>query len=152
MLDALKPTGATSDIVIAMRKPASIVVEVFAILFVAGLVAAIAIPDFDSEQPEVQLKAVITSLETARTALDRYWGDHAATYPTLDEINELSTTTGAFRIRTGFAAYLDAIPDNPFTKGNRVGLITDPVGSSDWIYDPVTGVFKANDSQAHRAL
>jgi len=135
-----------------MRKPASIVIEVFAILFVAGLVAAVAIPDFDSEQPEVQLKAVITSLETVRTALDRYWGDHAATYPTVDAMNKLDATTGAFRMRAGLAAYLNAIPDNPFTKSNRVGLLTDPVKSSDWIYDPITGVFKANDSESHRAL
>lgn len=135
-----------------MRKSASIVVEVLALLFIAGLVAAVAIPDFDCEKPEVRLNGVITSLETVRTAIDRYWGDHDAVYPTLENFNELRNPARSFRFRIGLAAYLDKIPENPFTHGNRVGVITDPVGSSDWIYNSATGVFKANDREEHRAL
>ena len=135
-----------------MRKSASVVVEVLAVLFVFGLVAAVAIPDFDRQKPEVQLNAMIKSLETVRTALDRYWGDHGAAYPTAEDLNGLGNPTRLFRDHTPLSAYLNGVPEKPFTHGNRVGPITDPVGSSDWVYDPATGVFKANDGQEHRAL
>lgn len=135
-----------------MRKSASVVVEVLALIFIVGLAVAVAVPDSDRDQPAMRLRALITSLETVRTALDRYWGDHGATYPTPEEINGLRNPPHAFRFRSGLAAYLDRIPDNPFTKGNSVGLITTPAGSSDWIYDPRAGVFKANDSEENRAL
>ena len=73
-----------------MRRSASVVVEVLALIFVVGLVVAVALPDFDCDKPEVRLRALITSLETVRTALGRYWGDHGAVYPAPEEIGRAS--------------------------------------------------------------
>lgn len=134
------------------KSPASVIVEVLTLLFIVGLLAAVAIPDFDDQKPEVRLRALITSLETVRTAIDRTWSDHNAVYSSLEEINALEKPDRSFGFRAGLAIHLDKMPDNPFTNGNHVGRTTDPVGTSDWVYDPTTGVFKANDNEQHRAL
>ena len=135
-----------------MRRSASVLVEVLAVLFVAGLLAAVAIPDFDGARPNVRFKTMITSLETVRSAVSKYWADHDAVYPGLAEMNALTTSGRIKKTKTGMAAYLPRIPINPFTGLDVVGPADSDVGTTDWIYDPNTGVFKANHSAEHRAL
>jgi len=134
-----------------MKRTGSIVAEVLSVIFVLGLIVAVVLPDRYDDPPSAE-RLIISRLETVRTALDRYWGDHAETFPTQEELDLLRGPTRSLRGHTGLASYLDGIPENPFTRGNRIGLITDPVGSSDWVYDPAQGVFKANDSEETRAL
>ncbi|MCH7527075.1 MAG: hypothetical protein IID39_06540 [Planctomycetes bacterium] len=135
-----------------MKQKALALVEVLAVLFVAGLVAAVAIPEDRETNPERQLQAMIDSLEQVRTAVDRYWGDHDAAYPSLEMIKVLTQGSRIPRNQPGLGAYLFDFPVNPFTQGNRVAPIGAPPGSSDWVYDVRTGAFKANDSADHRAL
>ncbi len=135
-----------------MKRTASIFVELLALLFVVGLVAVVAIPDHGPTKPESQHRALISALERVRTAIDKYWGDHDAHYPTIEEIQTLAEAASASRTRIELAAYLDGMPDNPFTGGASVAPLDAPVGQSDWVYEPQTGVFKANDSTDHRAL
>lgn len=141
-----------TDTTSAMNRSASVIVEVLAVLFVVGILAVVAIPDNERQRPGTQQRALIASLERVRTALDRYWGDHDATYPSLDDLRSLVRPPGAPKTRSALGAYLNRLPDNPFTSGNRVAPDEDPVGSSDWIYNPEDGVFKANDNIEHRAL
>ncbi|MEE9294732.1 MAG: hypothetical protein V3W34_07210 [Phycisphaerae bacterium] len=135
-----------------MKRTASVFVELIALLFIAGLVAVVAIPDQRPTKPESQHRALISALERVRTALDRYWGDHNARYPTIEEMQTLPEAAKASRARIELAAYLGGVPDNPFTGGSAVAPLDAPVGWSDWVYEPQTGVFKANDSIVHRAL
>ncbi len=136
-----------------MKDSASVFVEVLAVLFIAGLLAVVAIPDFDRTEPDTQHKALITALEQVRTALDRYWGDHNATYPALEQLQSaVERPSTSFKPRSSLAAYLQRIPDNPFSSGNRVEPIETPVGACDWVYDASSGVFKANDGEQNRAL
>ncbi len=122
--------------------------------FVVGLLAVVAIPDREIGTPQdsQQRKILIDRLERLRTALGRYWGDHDAAYPTLEELQGLSEPAAKHKVRAGFTAYLDRVPDNPFTEDNRIAPMDAPVGDSDWVYDHPTGVFKANDSVEHRSL
>lgn len=135
-----------------MNRSGSVLVEVVALLFVAGLIAAVAIPDYDAQRPEARQRAIIASLKTVRSAIDRYWSDHGATYPTLEALRTLERPERDSGVLENMYNYLRRIPDNPFTEGNRVGHFSSPVGVSDWVYDPTTGVFQANDTEAHRAL
>jgi len=147
-----KDATPASDIEGAMKKPGSVVVEVLSVLFVLGLVIAIVVPDGHGRVATVPHRATITRLETVRSALFRYWADHGATYPALHDLDALRDEPRTGRSRSGLGAYLERIPDNPNTEGNRIGSITDPLGASDWVYDADSGVFKANDSEATRAL
>lgn len=135
-----------------MKQRASVIVEVVALLFVVGLLAAVAIPDYDENCPQLRERVLIGSLKTVRTALQRYWGDHNAVYPSFEELDALRQVSLGARPRAGLAAFLERLPENPYTQGNRLGLPQEPVGATDWVYDPHTGAFKANDSQAHRDM
>lgn len=121
-------------------------------VFFLGLVLAIVLPDVRYDDPGVRRKVLITSLQRVRTGLDRYWGDHGASYPSLEGLQALGNPSRSLRSRTDLMAYLDGIPQNPFTQGNSVGPMSAPVGAFDWVYDPGTGLFKANDSEENKAL
>ncbi len=135
-----------------MNRSASVIVEVLAVLFVVGILAVVAIPDQERHAPGTKYKALISSLERVRTAVDRYWGDHDAAYPSMEGMRSLVRPPGAPKTRSVLADYLNRLPDNPFTGDNRIAPTDAPVGSSDWVYDPDNGVFKANNSAEHRAM
>ncbi|NOT00125.1 MAG: hypothetical protein HOP29_05815 [Phycisphaerales bacterium] len=135
-----------------MERRASALVEVIALFFIAGLIAAVAIPDYDVKRPEIQQKALIASLKTVRSAIDRYWADHGASYPSLEALESLDGAEPTVGPPSDMEVYLRHMPANPFTRGNRVGLPSAPVGTTDWVYDPATGVFKPNDAEERRAL
>ncbi len=136
-----------------MKRTASVFVEVLAVLFVVGLFAVVAIPDNQRQSPQQQQQqTLITAMERVRTALDQYWGDHDARFPTLQEVQDLATGSRAPKLRSQIGAYLGSVPANPFSNGNVVAPAGTPLGQSDWVYDETTGVFKANDNVEHRAL
>lgn len=127
-------------------------IDVIAILFVVGLAAMVAIPEQDQGKPELRQKALISALEQVRTAIDHYWGDHNASYPSHEDILTLQSSIKPSKTKIGLSNYLNRLPDNPFTNENSVGSPDTPPGESDWIYDASTGTFKANDSAEHRKL
>ncbi len=93
----------------------------------------------------------MAALNEVRTALDRYQNDHDGVCPGLEVLQMLERSSQPVASRP-LVGYLDRIPDNPFTNGNHVGSTDEQAGAADWIYDSVTGVFKANDSAEHREL
>lgn len=133
-----------------MRRPASVIIELLSLLFVVGLVAVVAIPDNDTKKPDNR-RELISSLERVRTALHRYWGDHDAQFPAIDDLSALIDNQRSSR-PSSMAAYLSKVPENPFTGGSTIGNLSDPIGSTDWVYEPEAGIFKANNSMEHRAL
>jgi hypothetical protein len=136
----------------AMNRKASLIVEVFAVLFLVGLLAVVAIPDSEQPPGPSPQRALIISLEEVRAAMGRYWADHDARYPSFEEVCDISRSQPTGGRRHGLGAYLVRIPANPFTGGRTVQPITSPAGSSDWVYDAPSGVFKANDSVESRGL
>ena len=117
-----------------------------------GLVLAVVLPDVRYDDPGVRRKVLLTSFQRVRPALDRYWADHGASYPSLEEVQALTDPLRPGRSRTDLTACLDGVPKNPFSQGNSVGPMSAPVGAFDWVYDPLTGLFKANDTEENRAL
>ncbi len=148
----IKVTRPRSDIVGVMKRTATTIIEVLAILFVVGLAAVVAIPEQDIEESKLQQKALISALEQVRTAIDRYWGEHGAAYPSYDELSALEVTTKVARGEGSLGNYLNRLPDNPYCENNVVGDSDTPIGETAWIYDASTGTFKANDSVDHRKL
>ncbi len=139
----------------------SVVVEFVAVLFMLGVVAVVAIPDSEGKKAsDADLSCVVQSLSDVRSAINRYWTDHDAEFPTLEQMSALSAApeSAAWGRSPVMGDYLERMPDNPFTGGNRVGPMDAKPGdlvesnAYDWVYDPVTGVFKANDTIEHRQL
>lgn len=135
-----------------MKNKGLALIEVVALLFVAGVVAAVAIPETRTATPEHQTRALIDALEDVRTAVEQYRRDHGADFPTLQMLDELTESARTLRSRQGFAAYLDRLPVNPFTNGKQIAPTNAPIGTADWVYDPESGIFKANDTAQHRDL
>lgn len=135
-----------------MRRSASIIVEVLAVLFVVGLLAVVAIPDPKRPAPDSQHRSLIANLERVRTGIGRYWGDHNACYPSLELIQQWSRLPANSNAADGADRYIEGIPFNPYSNGNHIAGVETPIGESDWVYDPTTGVFKANDSVENQAL
>lgn len=134
-----------------MKTTGSVLVEVLSILFMLGVFAVVAIPDFEGDPSDPRPRALMTALDDVRAALDRYRDDHGGNYPGLETLQVLESSEAADGVGP-LVGYLDGIPDNPFTNGKRIGSTDEEAGASDWVYDSTTGVFKANDCLEHRAL
>jgi len=132
-----------------MQTRGSVLVEVLSVLFVLGVFAVVAIPDLGDKPLDPRPATLVAALDDVRSVLNRYRDDHG-TYPDLATL-KLSERPSHAVNGPALSAYLERIPDNPFTNGNAVSPADALPGTSDWVYDPIGGVFKANDSAAHRA-
>lgn len=140
----------THPIAVSMKTKGSVLVEVLSVLFMLGVFAVVAIPDFKEDPLDPRPKVLMAALDEVRTALDRYRDDHDGAYPSLEALQVLEGSSSSVGSRA-LVGYLERILDNPFTNGNHVGSTNEETGATDWVYDSVTGVFKANDSAEHRA-
>lgn len=150
LADAPSSGRTLHPIAISMKIRGSILVEVLSVLFMLGVFAVVAIPDFRDNPPDPRLRALMEILDEVRPALDHYRNDHDGKYPGLDTLRVLEGSSPSDGSRP-LVGYFDRIPDNPFTGGNHIGSTEEETGASDWVYDPDTGVFKANDSTDHWA-
>ena len=149
--DAASSDMVPHPIAINMKIRGSVLVEVLSVLFMLGVFAVVAIPDFKDDPPDPRPRALMAALDEVRTALGRYRDDHDGVCPGLETLQVLDGSSRSVGSRP-LVGYLDRVPDNPFTNGNHVGSTDEEAGASDWVYDSVTGAFKANDSAEHRAL
>jgi len=136
-------------------KPA-ILVEFIIVAAVVIVLAFVAAPRFSSAQPSVTQQKLLEDLRYVRKQLELYKLQHNGRYPQLDRFAEQMTQcsrpdgTTAPVGTAGYALgpYLSRVPINIYSNGRSIGA--GPPGSSDWYYDPNTGVFKANDRSEHR--
>ena len=126
-------------------------VEILIVVVILGILAAIVVPQFTSAAAESRDSSLRMSLYRIRQQLEIYKEHHEGEYPSLIDFQAQLTgrtdvdgniladgTPGAF------GPYIREIPLNPNTSGREVG--EGAIGDSDWYYDEVTGIFKANDS------
>ncbi len=134
-----------------MPRRALTLVELVIIALVLGILAMVMVPQFSRAGGEPRLSSLRISLQWVRGQIELYRVQHEGRYP--DAENFVRQLTGRTRpdgtpcdspaedCRCG--PYLQTVPVNPYTLGSRVD--TGPVGTSDWHYDPQTGLFRAND-------
>lgn len=128
-------------------------IEVLIVLIVLALLAAIVTPQFTRADTDGRLSVLKANLLEVRAQIRLYRTQHGDRYPDLDpfvqQLTACSTpdgSPGAGDGQHGLGPYLRAIPPNPYTGGATVG--NGPIGTSDWHYDPATGLFRANHDPA----
>ncbi len=133
-----------------IRHRAITLIEVLIVALVLCILAAVVAPQFSRAGGDNRTSLLRTNLLDVRAQLRLYRTQHENQYPSLDQFAaQLSlhssadgrtnaTQTDAFHL----GPYLPSIPVNPFTGGNRIS--NGSIGSSDWYYDPDTGLFRAN--------
>ncbi len=142
------------------RRPCAFtLVEVLTVVVILGILAAIVIPQFASANTDAQLNALKANLQTIRAQIELYKMQHNESYPTSSASFVAQMTTASKSDGTtaaigtsgfNFGPYLQAIPENPFTRTSTIG--TGAYGTSAWYYaGSGTGQFRANDSAANAA-
>ncbi len=127
-------------------------VEILIVVIILGILAAVVIPQFADASTDAKLSALQTNLATIRTQLSMYKLQHNDTWPLLATFTNQMTLSSKADGSTAaigtalyiYGPYVISIPNNPFTGTNTV--TTGAVDSSDWFYDELTGVFRANDA------
>jgi type II secretion system protein G len=131
-------------------------VEVLVVVLLIAVLAAVVLPQFSTASDQSKENSLKSNLTQMRQQLQLYKNEHGD-WPSLEQFEEQLTkrTNRSGDVLSGdggpgLGPYLRKIPINPFTKGRELDNV--PVGESDWYYDPRTGEFRANDSEAHRAF
>jgi type II secretory pathway pseudopilin PulG len=127
--------------------------EILIVAVIIGIVAAIAVPQFQSFSADASGTALKTDLMRLRDAIRRYEADHSA-FPSAanaamqltyfsDRDGDTSTTKDATHV---FGPYLISIPKLPVGENvGATGVSDDPeTEGTGWCYDPETGYIYAN--------
>jgi len=141
-----------------MKSRAFTLVEILIVVVILGILAAIVIPQFTEASDDARDSALKTNLQTVRGQLSLYRVQHNGNWPTaakfVDQMTKVSKADGSTaEVGTDgypYGPYLQSVPANPYTGGNKIG--SGAAGSSDWYYDEDTGDFRANDTADHRTL
>jgi len=131
-------------------------IEILVVVVLLGILAAIVFPQLGSAAEDGRRSALKQTLHRVRQQLQVYHQHHGG-WPNnfgeqmLRRSNQSGDTAdnGSADGEYPYGPYLNEKPNHPFTGGSTIG--EGSVGSSDWYYNPDTGVFKANDTDAHRA-
>ncbi len=129
-------------------------VEVLIVVIVLALLAAIVTPQLSRAESDPRLGTLKANLLEARAQIRLYRTQHGDRYPDLSRFVEQMTghtglDGGPVTNKDGthcLGPYLQVIPPNPYTGGSQVG--GGLIGTSDWHYDPSSGLFRANHDAA----
>ena len=124
-------------------------VEMLIIVIVLAILAAVVTPQLSRASGDSRLDAMRANLLDMRAQLRLYQSQHGGKFPSLGEfvtqMTQYSNAAGqTSATRTGtcnLGPYVLAVPGNPYSGGNRIG--NGQPGTSDWFYDPATGLFRA---------
>lgn len=133
-------------------------VELLIVVIILGILAAVVIPQFNSAANESKEAAMASNLATVRQAIEMYKVQHDDAFPPAttgaEFVEQLIESTDIDGDTTGttYGPYIrNGMPNNPDTGNNVVAITNDMAsytptadGSGGWVYDTVTGEFKAD--------
>ena len=142
------------------KRPAFSLLELVIVMFILGILAAIAIPRIGSTADRAKAEAVESSLQEVRNRIEVYSAEHLGCIPGLQFVAQMTqytddqgTANAAPSPKFPFGPYLHEIPKNPYsgsaairflmTAGQTQGARTVDRG---WTYNVVTGEFAADCS------
>jgi prepilin-type N-terminal cleavage/methylation domain-containing protein len=133
---------------IAFRSPASrafTLIELLVVIAVLGILSIVAIPryiDYTARAREATVRGVLGNV---RSAIGNFYAnsslDGASAFPTL------------VQLQTAGTVMMETIPANPYNSSATISTATwaatpPTSGSAGWNYDPVSGRFWANTTDA----
>lgn len=136
-------------------KKAFTLVEVLIVVAILGILAAIAIPQFQSHSQQAKEAAAKDNLRILRQQIEVYAARHGGVppgYPNDDSALEPSAMVFVFQMVTA-EHYLSELPANPFNGKMAIKFVnngedfpTEPLITSlyGWIYKPATKTVKLN--------
>lgn len=128
-------------------------VEVLMVAVILAILAVVVVPQFSDASTDVKTSALRATLQTVRSQLELYKAQHNGKYPPAPlngawtQMTEKTDASGDPGEKYG--PYLLSIPVNPIDDKSDMAGGQD--GTGGWAYDPVTGVFKANDISVNSA-
>jgi general secretion pathway protein G len=135
----------------ACRAAGLSLVEVLIVVVILGILAAVVVPQFGDMISDVRDRVLDINKSQLNRAVQAYYAEHGS-FPAGEAekfrrqltmaSNKAGETDGLSSEEALFGPYLAAIPENPFTGGNTIGM--GAPGSSDWYYDTLTGVIEPN--------
>ncbi|KPJ66320.1 MAG: hypothetical protein AMJ43_08475 [Coxiella sp. DG_40] len=137
-----------------MKKAFSLV-ELLIVVAILGILAAIALPVFQSHTQQAREAAAKDNLRILRNVIELYAAQHDGVPPgySNNEPPNVGTHLILFRQLITNGNYLPELPTNPFNNCNATKLIgddaefpTEPfsIGVYGWIYQPATRTIKLN--------
>jgi prepilin-type N-terminal cleavage/methylation domain-containing protein len=124
-------------------------VELLIVVVILGILAAIAIPRFESATLESKEAQVLGNLAIVRQAIEIYAAQHNG-YPTVDIVQQLTGQTDRFGAAgTTYGPYIRGdFPMNPFKGRNDIQVLNTmyhtAYGLQGWMYAQQTGELRMN--------
>ncbi len=140
--------------------------EIFIVMVVLAIIASIAVPKLSQAASEAQCTYLCDALQEVRSGIALYSTDHDDCYPgngnadwvqamtgqTNDE-GDVYTSEMAEAAEKAFGPYLDSVPKNPYSNLNTVEVTNIDMqmatAQTGWYFNCETGLFRANDLNAH---
>lgn len=130
-------------------------VEVLIVVSILGIMAAIAMPHYNSSSAEAQLAALRSNLHVVRKQIELYKIHHNGAWPaTVGETSAdftrrlVTKTDGDGAAGTRFGPYLERVPVNKYNNRAtvRIGDAAAGANTDGWRFDPLSGEFQADDN------
>jgi type II secretory pathway pseudopilin PulG len=135
-------------------------VEVLIVVSIIGILAAIAIPQFQTNTGEAQVACLRSNLHAVRKQIELYKIHHNGVLPAAvadtgdDFVRRMTTQTDVSGAAGGpLGPYLERMPANVFNKSStvRIGGPAAGANTDGWRFDPLGNVFQADDNDDKNA-
>jgi len=148
------------------QKQGFTVMEIFIVIIILGIIAAIVVPKFSQASSEARLENLVSDLQMVRSQIELYKIQHKDLLPGQSakggSINEQNFKVAlTVRGSDGMGPYLKKLPKNYYLPNAKhrdsVTCVNDPKANptgkegTGWWFNAATGEFRANDSLFHAA-
>lgn len=140
--------------------------EIFIVMVVLAIIASIAVPKLSQAASQAQCTYLCDALQDVRSGIALYSADHDDRYPGSGSATWVQAMTGQTNSQgdvytsemaqageEAFGPYLDCVPKNPYSDLNTVEVtnidLQIATTTTGWYFNCETGLFRANDLDAH---
>lgn len=122
-------------------------VELMIVVAILGILAALAVPQFQEHAAQAREAVAKDSLRILRSAIELYAARHGGVTPGYKDDNPQNTPDSSdfYQQLVVQGRYLSEIPENPFNKRQDIRMVgngeifpQDASGQFGWVYQPAT--------------